>query len=111
MEFEIEIEGIQLKLNLVKDDLFSPCGKSQQITKKCQKLLRSKALAFYTLSILASKEGTNMEFLLPGLLLSTQREERIEELEILLEEEGKVEAIYDRFQTLNSDKQTPPWAQ
>lgn len=110
MKFELDYNGINLIFTLEEEINYLPSDRFVKHSPQTIKSLSKKEITAYNLEIVSTKNNETLTFFISGVLLSTNEEEIIEELQNYIEDESVFDDIENSFEELFRDSKTPKWA-
>jgi hypothetical protein len=110
MKFELDHNNINLILTLEAEENYIPNDRFITHSPQTIKSLSKKEITAYNLIIESTKNNVALTFYLSGVLLSSNEDEIIEELQNYIEDEAIFDQIETSFEELFSEIQNPKWA-
>lgn len=110
MKFSCDLNDINYFFEVIKGHQLGEKFRFLLSTRQ-RKMLESGKMEYCTLIVCASKDDLELKFELQGIPLSTDQEERIEEIEDHLENNLVFSKIEEKIQHALSQNQKPIWAE
>jgi hypothetical protein len=108
--FKLDYKDYEFTITLEADPLHCPIERWCILTDEDRDLLESGEMAFYSLEITSKANSESCLHFIPGVQLPVQEDEQMEDLEIILLDEGLLDEILDHWELRNSKSLTPSWA-
>lgn len=106
MKFSCEIEGLQLTIE-AKKERFEPTTMDLNDYEKGHFIL-DEGMDFYALYLTSKKGDMELNHYLPAQLLSNDSEEQQSDIEYILDEDGIVEMIFEKWELVDAES-GPSW--
>ena len=110
MKFELDYNNINLILTLDEEVNYIPSDRFVTHSPQTIKALSKKEITAYNLIIESTKNNVSLTFYLSGVLLSSNQDEIVEELQNYIEDESIFDQIETSFEELFRENQNPIWA-
>ena len=110
MKFELDYNNINLILTLEAEENYIPNDRFVTHSPQTIKALSKKEITAYNMIIESTKNNVNLTFYLSGVLLSSNSDEIIEELQNYIEDESVFDDIEASFEELFRESNNPKWA-
>lgn len=114
MRFELEIEHWNITIELEKTPNYKPDSKFTHVSQSEKKDWEEGKLSFYSMMIRSQTSDPDYVFQDPlihytcGVLLPDNQEEIIQDLEVILDEEGLLEHIFKHWELIENTE-GPEW--
>ena len=109
MKFEMQVDGIDLILEMIKKENHVPDIKFSPITPEDAELLAQGKLHVFELHFTSSNGIETFRHFHPGLAFSIEEKDMLEELEFLLDETDLLDKILKHWE-LHRSGPLPEWA-
>jgi hypothetical protein len=110
MKFELEYNNINLIIILEEEANYLPSDRFVNHSPQTIKALSKKEITAYNMIIESTKNSEALTFYRSGVLLSTNQDEVIDELQSYIENESVFDNIEASFEELFRESQNPKWA-
>ena len=107
MKFELDYKNLHFIITLNIEENFIPDNRFEKLSNQSLIMLKKKEILAYSMMINANDDIDNLSFYLSGVLLSSNQEEMIEELQEYLDAENVIEDIFEKWKLLKEDG--PSW--
>jgi hypothetical protein len=89
-ELNFEYNDIKFYLQLEFTPTYFPVEKIRPLSKKLKKAINSERIGFYKVYIVSTKDETELRHYHPGLLLPHDEKEKMNDLDVFIDEEGGI---------------------
>lgn len=108
--FKLDYKDYEFTITLEPDPKHSPIERWCILTDEDRDLIESGEMAFYSLEITSFHNNDSCLHFIPGVQLPADEDEQMEDLEIILLDEGLLDEILDHWTLRNNPDPKPSWA-
>jgi hypothetical protein len=108
--FKLDYKDYEFTITLDLDPKHSPIERWCILTEEDRELLESGDMAFFSLEITSSINKESCTHFIPGVQLPIEDDEQMEDLEIILLDDGLLDEILEHWDLRNSKESKPSWA-
>lgn len=110
MVFTLNFENIDFTFKLHPAQGYTPDKGQRSLDHTTLKAIEAGQAGHFQLFITSSRGEESYQHYIPNLVLPTDQEECLEELELYLNEEGGLDKVLEFWKRLESSAERPRWA-
>ena len=108
MKFELDYKDLHFIITLNVEDNFIPDNRFEKLSNQSLSMLKKNEITPYSILIESEKNGESLTFFISSVLLSSKKDEIIDDLQDYLEADNVIEEITSKWK-LSEEENGPSW--